>query len=59
MKANTTIFKWNLKLRPKLQPLDLTEILFEHSSEFYDCSNAQECVLESTLTAIILQGVAE
>lgn len=58
MKANT-IFKWNVKLRPKLQPLDLTEILFEHSSDFYYCCNAQERVPESAVTAIILLGVAE
>lgn len=59
MKANTTIFKCSLKLRLKLQPLDFTKILFERSSDFYYCSNAWECVLESALTAITLLGAAE
>lgn len=57
--TNTTIFKWDLKFRPRAQPSGLTEFLFEHSNDFYYCSITQECDLESALIAIILLGVSE
>lgn len=42
----------------KAKAFEPHEILFEHGSDFYYCSNAQDCVLESALTAIILLGAA-
>lgn len=58
-KQTPQFFKWDLKFRPRAQPLGLTEFLFEHSSDFYYCSITQERVLESALIPFILLGVSE